>query len=318
MKTSLVCMVLLGPALVVAPACRKREPPKVEIFDEAATPAQTEALGSLAPPWQAPERVTLANGLLVHWLSEAETPAVHLRLILPTHGLKAAQQGAPALIAARALVSELEYLASRATGPEGSPRLASFAELHAGVDRLEVVMHSVASDTSTALAILAEALAADPNRALASARKALAGELRPVDTEVVATSELVAELRGGDAGRERIDAAVVQAVEESTLQDAWKALTDPRQALLVVHAKARLGDATMTAATTDLATRWRQKVSLLPGVDGRSEPAARPTGNKGSFQPVGYSQEAPRLICPGASRSERPTLLQAATIGSRP
>ena len=157
----------------------------------------------------------------------------------------------------------------------------------------------------------AEALAADPTRALGSARKALLSELRPVDTEVVATSELVAELRGGDAGRERIDAASLQALEESTLHDAWKALTDPRQALLVVHAKARLADAPMTGATTELATRWRQKVSLLSGVDGRSEPAAlrrlRPNKQPGSTgKHVTKVPLAPlrRIDTPGRGRAQ--------------
>ena len=301
---------VLGAALLLASGCRKREPPKVEIFDEAATPAQTEALGSLAPPWQAPERVTLGNGLLVHWLHEAETPAVHLRLILPTHGLKAAQQGAPALLAARALVLELEFLASRASGLEGAPRLASYVELHSAVDRLEVVLHGVAGETTTALAVLAEALAADPTRSLAAARKALQSELRPADTEVVATSELVAELRG-EAGRERIDPAALAAVEDSALQDAWKALTDPRQALLVVHAKARLAEAPMATATAEMATKWRQKVSLLPGVDGRSEATAlgRLRPNKQPSRISKHLTKAPlaplrRVDSPGRGRAQ--------------
>ncbi len=263
----------LGSLLVPTLGCRKREPPKVEIFDEAATPAQTEALGSLSPPWPAPERVMLDNGLLVHWLHEAETPALHLRLILPTHGLKAAQQGAAALVAARALVLELEQVAARPV-TEGSPRAPSYAELHVGVDRLEVVLHGVASDSTAAFATLTSALAADPTRALTSARRALASELRPLDTEAVATSELVAALRDSKPERERIDRAALDALTDAALLDAWKALTDPRQALLVVHARVRLADAASTTATTDLATRWRQKVSLLPGVDGRVEPTA--------------------------------------------
>ncbi len=260
--------------VLLALGCRKREPPKVEIFDEAATPAETEALGSLAPPWQAPERVTLANGLLVHWLHEAESPAVHLRLLLPTHGLKPAHQGAAALVVARALVGEIEAVAARPSGPEGKPRLACYVELDSGIDRLEVVVHGVADETTTALAVLAEALMVEPTRSLAGSRRVLQAELRPVDTEVLATSELVAQLRGGDAARERIDPGAMQALGDDVLLDAWKALTDPRQALLVVHAQVKLADAATTAATTEMATRWRQKVSLLPGVDGRSESAA--------------------------------------------
>lgn len=247
--------------------CRKREPPKVEIFDEAATPAQTEALGSLAPPWPAPERVVLANGLLVHWLHEAETPALHLRLILPTHALKPALQGAPALVAARALALELERL---------SPRLAVRVELRPALDRLEVAIHGVGGETDAVLAGLADALAGDPARTLGQARRQLLGELRPLDAETLAASEMVAALRGADAVRERIDHASLQAqgISDALLLDAWKALTDPRQALLVVHARGRLSEATDTVGIADLTDRWRQQVNLLAGNEARSEPQA--------------------------------------------
>ena len=260
-----LALAALAVLLSLGTACRKREPPKVEIFDEAATPAQTEALGSLAPPWPAPERVVLDDGLLVHWLHEADSPAVHVRLLLPTHGLKPALQGAPALVAARALGLELERM---------SPRLATRTELLPAVDRLELAVHGVAAETDAVLAGLADALAGDPTRALAQARRDLLAELRPLDAEAVAASEVVAALRGGDPARERIDAAAVQALGDGALLDAWKALTDPRQALLVVHAPSRLSDPAHAASTTDLATRWRQQVSLLPGVDGKSETAA--------------------------------------------
>jgi hypothetical protein len=246
----------------------------VEIFDEAATPAQTEALGSLAPPWPAPERVVLANGLLVHWLHEPETPALHVRLLLPTHALRPALQGAPALLAARALALELEQLAARPTAGEGARRLATRVELRGAVDRLEVAVHGVAGETGAVLVGIADVLAADPARALAQARRQLAAELRPVDAEALATSEVAAALTGGDAARERVDRAALQDVGDRQLLDAWRALTDPRQALLVVHASGRLADEATTAAATDMAAVWRQKVSLLPGNDAAAEPQA--------------------------------------------
>jgi hypothetical protein len=258
---------LAGLALILAfgTGCRKREPTKVEVFDEAATPAQTEALGSLAPPWRAPERVVLANGLLVHWLHEEGTPTVHVRLLLPTHGLKAGLQGAPALVAARGLALELEAM---------GPRLAVRAELRTGIDRFEVALHGVAQETVPLLAGLADALAADPTRALAAGRRALAAELRPIDAEAQAASELVATLTGTATERERVDRAAVTDATDKQLLDAWKALTDPRQALLIVHAPGKLADEAMAAATADVAERWRQRVSLLGGNDAGAEPQA--------------------------------------------
>lgn len=262
-RGAVVAALALG--LAFGTGCRRREATRVEVFDEAATPAQTEALGSLAPPWRAPERVVLANGLLIHWLHEEGTPAVHMRLLLPTHRLKGAQQGAAALVAARALELELEAMA---------PRLAMRAEMRAGVDRLEVALHGVAGETAPLLAGLADALAADPARALAAGRRQVLLELRPLDVEAQATSEAVAALTGDDAARERIDREAVTAVSDKHLLDAWRSLTDPRHAVLVVHAAGKLADEAMTTATADVGERWRQKVSLLAGNDAASEPKA--------------------------------------------
>jgi hypothetical protein len=258
-----VAVLALG--LAFGTGCRRREPIKVEPFDEAATPAETEALGSLAPPWRAPERVVLANGLLVHWLHEDGLPAVHVRLLLPTHGLKAGLQGAAALVAVRALALELEAL---------SPRLAARTEMRSGVDRFEVAVHGVAGETGALLAGLTDVLAEDPSRALVAGRRQALLELRPLDAEAQATSEVVAVLTGVDAARERIDRDTVSALTDKQLLDAWRALTDPRQAVLVVHAAGKLVDEANTAASTDMGERWRQKVSLLGGNDADAEPQA--------------------------------------------
>ncbi len=293
---------ILNLTLAFGTGCRKREPPRVEIFDEAATPAQTEALGSLAPPWPAPERVVLANGLLVHWLHEAETPALHLRLILPTHALKPALQGTAALVAARALALELERL---------SPRLAVRVELQPGLDRLELALHGVVGETDAVLSGLADALSGDPARALAQARRQLLTELRPLDAEALAASELMAILRGDAAVRERIDPALLQTqgLGDSQLLDAWKALTDPRQALLVVHARTRLSEAAGTAGVAELTERWRQQVNLLAGNEARSEPQAllRLRPNKSPPSTTNHLTRAPiaplrRVDPPGSGR----------------
>jgi len=265
MRRAAIVTLALGLGLALGTGCRKRDNTRVEVFDEAATPAQTEALGSLAPPWPAPERVVLANGLLVHWLHEEAAPAVHLRLLLPTHGLKGSLQGAPALVAARALELELEALA---------PRLAMRSELRTGIDRFEVAVHGVEAETGALLAGLTDVLAADPTRGLAASRRQVLAELRPLDAEAQATNELVATLTGVATERERIDVAAVEGATDKQLLDAWRALTDPRQVVLVVHGASKLADEAITAATGDVAERWRQKVSLLGGNDGAAEAQA--------------------------------------------
>lgn len=299
----------LAVVLALGTGCKRRDPVKVEVFDEAATPAETEALGSLAPPWRAPERVVLANGLLVHWLHEDGLPAVHIRLLMPTHGLKAGLQGAAALVAARALELELEAL---------SPRLAMRAEMRSGVDRFEVAVHGVAGETTALLAGLADVLAEDPTRALAAGRRQVLVELRPLDAETQATSEAVAALTGGEAARERIDRDAVTAVSDKQLLDAWKALTDPRQALLIVHAAGKLADEAMTAASVDVGERWRQRVSLLAGNDADAEPQAlvrlrreKPPGRSGKNLTKSPIAPLQRVDPPNRGRSQ---LVLARTI----
>jgi hypothetical protein len=124
------------------------------------------------------------------------------------------------------------------------------------------------------LAGFADALSGDPGRALAQAHRMLLSELQPLDAEALGASELVAVLRAADATRERVDAAALKGLDEAALLDAWKALTDPRQALLVVHTRTRLSEVAGAAGVTDLTERWRQQVSLLGGNEARSEPQA--------------------------------------------
>lgn len=255
---------LLGLALGLAPAaaCKRRETQKIQIFDEATPPALTEALGALAPPWPAPERVVLGDGLLVHWLREPETPAVHLRLLLPTAHLKPVHQGAPAFIAARAVAHELEALASR---------LAIRVELAARPGRFEVAIHGVDVELDAILAALGDVFTAELAGPLARARKVALAELRPLDSEAIALAALTNMLLGTPIAAERVAHADVQDVLDITAQHAWEALTDPRRALLVVHA----GDALEQhePALGELAGRWRQRVGLIAS-DADAEPQA--------------------------------------------
>lgn len=254
---------LLALGLALVPACKRRETQKVQIFDEATPPALTEALGALAPPWPAPERVVLGDGLLVHWLREPESPAVHLRLLFPTAHLKPVHQGAPAFIAARAVAHELEALASR---------LAIRVELAVRPGRFEVAIHGVDAELTALLAALGDVFTAELAGPLARARKVALTELRPLDSEAIALASLTNMLLGTPLAAERIAHADVQDVLDITAQHAWEALTDPRRAILVVHA----GDALEQhePALEELAGRWRQRVGLIASGDASAEPQA--------------------------------------------
>ncbi len=256
---SLAALALL---LSVGPGCKRKDTHKVEVFDEAPPPALTEALGALSPPWPAPERVELGSGLLVHWLREAGTPAAHVRLVFPTAGLAPELQGAPALIAARAVSHELEALGAR---------LALRVELVPRIGRLEVAIHAAAADLPDLLTALGDIFSAVTlEGSLARARKLALTELRPLDSESVAVAALTNMLLGTAPGAELIDGSAAIAASDTAAQDAWKALTDPRRALMIVHA----GDPLEThdGALTELGTRWRQRVQLVSA--GAAEPKA--------------------------------------------
>lgn len=248
----LLCACVL---LSLGTACKRKETIKVEIFDEAPPPALTDALGALAPPWPAPERVVLRDGLLVHWLREAGTPAVHLRLVLPTGDLKPALQGAPALIAARGVALELEALATR---------LALRVEFTPRAGRYEIVVHGVDAELPALLVGLGDIFsAANLDTSLIRARRQVLRELRPPDAEAQALAAVTARLLGGDPATELITASAVEAAADPAVRDAWEALTDPRGALLVVHAGDEL--AAHEDGLEELAARWRPRAKLLAG-----------------------------------------------------
>ncbi|WAS94911.1 hypothetical protein [Nannocystis punicea] len=251
--------------LSLGTACKRKDTVKVEIFDDIAPPALTEALGALAPPWPAPERVVLADGLLVHWLREEGTPAVHLRLVFPTGDLKPALQGAPALIAARSVALELEQLAAR---------LSIRVEFTPRAGRYEIAVHGVDAELSAILAGLGDIFSAPGlDGPLARARKQVAHDLRPPDAEAQALGVLTASLLGAVPANEFITANAVQEAPETALRDAWEALTDPRSALLVVHAGDPL--AAHEAGLGDLAGRWKQRVKLIAAGEATEEALVR-------------------------------------------
>jgi hypothetical protein len=247
-------LLALAALLSLGPACKRKDTVKVEIFDDAPPPALTEALGALAPPWPAPSRVVLGNGLLVHWLHEPDAAAVHLSLVFPTYGLKASQQGAAALIAARAVALQLEGLATR---------LALRVEFTPRTGRYEIAVHGVDADLPAILSALGDLLAAPGRDLLARARKTALTELRPPDAEALALGAVTSMLLGTDPAAEQITAQAVADVPDPALQNAWEALTDPRRALLIVHAGDPL--ATHDPALAAFGARWRHGLNLLAG-----------------------------------------------------
>lgn len=235
-------------AIVIAIACalaackRHRAPPVQEVWDEEPVPEAAEAIGNLAPPWPAPVRGQLDNGLLTFWLHEADTPALHLRLLVPTGGAKAPQTEAAAAIA--------EYLRWELT--RRTKRFEAGVALVHAPDRIELAVAARGRDLGGILGAIGIVLAARAPSGLDAARDRLANSIDDDRADELATEAVLDALLGrGD----RIDGGRLRALTRADLVDAWEQLSDPRDHVLIVHA-----GTTAEAAKTDLrrlASHWR-------------------------------------------------------------
>ncbi len=233
-------------------ACKRREMPKVELLDEDGTPPETEAISALAPPWPPAERVVLGNDLLVHWLTEEGSPALHVRVLLPTHGLDDLPRGA-ATVVAEALAIELR---------RWTQRYGTSVELASKIDRYEVAVHGLDSKMDAIIAGLGRVVAIEePEGLLIRARDAVAAGLPKIDAEVLALTTLVGILDDRDPARDRLSQEDVRDLEAKALVGAWEAIVDPKRAMLVVHAGRPVGERAMTR----LAKAW-SRGGLLSGL----------------------------------------------------
>ncbi|HFE45540.1 MAG TPA: hypothetical protein ENJ18_08600, partial [Nannocystis exedens] len=211
-----------------AAACKRREMPKVELLDDDGTPPETEAISALAPPWPPAERVVLGNDLLVHWLAEEDSPALHIRVLLPTHGLEDELAPGAAAVVAEALALELRRF---------TQRYGSTVELVSRVDRFEVAVHGLDSKTAAIIAALSRVLSLEKSEALLlRARDAVVAGLPEIGAETLVLTNLVGLLDGRDPGRDRLSKEGIASLESGVLVEAWQRVLDPRRALLVVHA----------------------------------------------------------------------------------
>jgi len=236
--------------------------PKVELLDEDGTPPETEAIGALAPPWPPAERVVLSNDLLVHWLTEEGSPALHVRLLLPTHSLDDGMAPGTAAVVAEAVALELR---------RWTQRYGTTVELAPRVDRYEVAIHGRDSKTEAIVAGLGRVVAlAEPEGLLLRAQEAVAAGLPALAADTLALTTLVGLLDGRDPERERLTKESVEALEMEGLLEAWGALLDPKRVMLVVHAGRTIE--TGERAMTRLAKAWTRG-GILSGI-GKAEEKA--------------------------------------------
>lgn len=200
-----------------------------------------------AKVWDQVERLVLGDGLLVHWLPEAEAARLHLRLLIPTESGRTPLPAAQLNILANAM---REQLALRTRG------LHVRVSVHPAPGRIEVSLRGDTKDTERIFGALGRAMGSEPGtkvfeglltRELADHKRLDAGE--------AASSALLSTLL--ELPREHLasSSAEVQALSANELRKSWRAFVNPREAVLVVHGEGT--PASAEPALNKLSDAWR-------------------------------------------------------------
>ncbi|MCA9682950.1 MAG: hypothetical protein KC457_12185 [Myxococcales bacterium] len=212
----------------------------------------------LAPPWQAPAISQLDNGALLYWLHEPDNPAFHLRLLLPTtiHGDKLDAAGTA--VALTALEQRLQARLRRISD--------SSLDLRSRPGRVEVAVHGRDRDAEALIAAVADSLAdAGSPKLLAMAQgKVVAGQGR-TQPEVLATAGLVSRLLDQPLEQEFTDEQQVAALSKGRLEKAWSLLTDPRDAVVLIHSGREPGQESAALAAARMGVRWKAPIGIGSG-----------------------------------------------------
>jgi hypothetical protein len=252
-RAQLLTIVALVGGLVGGCRCRQETLAPVVFGDGDRTPIDPNSV--LAPPWEPPLVAILDNGAMLHWLHEPQNPAFHVRVLLPT-SLDADKLGAAAIAVA------IEALELRLAG-----RLRRFGDAESDIrsrpGRVEIALHGRDSDAGALLEVLAETLAdaGDP-KLLAVAQGKVLARHREAEASAVAAAGLVSELLGHGVEHEYASKQDLVDLNKNRLERSWSLLTNPRNALVVVHSGSELEDEAMRAAITRLGSRWKAPFGL--------------------------------------------------------
>lgn len=236
-------MIGLAVALAITGCKRHRAPPVQEVWDEEPVPEEAEAIGNLAPPWPAPVRGQLDNGLLTFWLHETDTPALHVRLLVPT----TARADAPSAEASASIAEHVR----RELGKRLERWNADVTIAH-GPDRFEVAIAARDRDLAAVLGAVSIIMAGRAPAGLDAARDRVVAAADDPTTLDVAAEAVLDELIGR---RDRVDTGQLRALDRTELVEAWEELTDPRALVLLVHAGTPAEAA--KAELRKLASHWR-------------------------------------------------------------
>jgi hypothetical protein len=244
-RASIIPLVL---ALGTLGGCKRQTTPEVEgVWDDQPTTGQTEAIANLAPAWPTPTRAMLDNGLLTFWLHEEEAVAFHARLLFPT------SRGKSSPLSAEQVAVVVEMLR------EGlERRLARYdvtVEVTHGPGRVEIATHGRDEQALLIVRGIGSALSLrDPASTLEAARDRLTKEVGVPQADEVAVTSLASHLLGLDTSSERIEPEALARLDRRALMRGWETLTDPRDAVLVVHSGLAAAEARVDVGR--LSQRW--------------------------------------------------------------
>ncbi|PRQ00559.1 hypothetical protein [Enhygromyxa salina] len=212
----------------------------------------------LAPPWEPPLVAQLDNGAVMHWLRETDSPAFHVRVLLPT-AVDADKLSAAATTAA---LEAIELRLSARLRRIFDARL----ELSSRPGRVEIAIHGRDADAEELLAALASTFADAGNpKLLAIAQGKVLARHREAGPSALAAAALASKLLDHPLAHEYASKQDLLDLSKNRLEKGWSLLTDPRDAVVLVHSGRSPADEGMSEAVARLGTRWKAPIGFGSG-----------------------------------------------------
>jgi hypothetical protein len=250
--------VVLGFALNAGCRCNEDKTLAPVEFDQADDRYAVDPNSVLAPPWQPPVVAQLHNGALLHWLHEADTPAFHVRVLLPT-----AEH--PDKLTAASVSSALEAIELR-LGPRLRRLPDARLERRSRPGRVEVAVHGRDADAEALLDALTDTFADAGNpKLLAVAQGKVVARHREAGPSALATAALASVLLEHPLANEYASKDDLVELSKNRLEKGWHLLTDPRHAVVLVHSPRHPEDEPLAGAIERLGTRWKGPLGFGSG-----------------------------------------------------
>jgi hypothetical protein len=250
--------VVLGFALNAGCRCKDEKTLAPVVFEQGGDQTGVDPNHVLAPPWQPPLVAQLDNGALLHWLREDDTTAFHVRVLLPT-AVDADK------LSAAAISSALEAIELR-LGPRLRRLPDARLELRSAPGRVEIAIHGRDADAEALLDALADTMADGGNpKLLAVAQGKVVARHREAGPSALATAALASLLLEHPLTNEYASKQDLVELSKNRLEKGWHQLSDPRDAVVLVHSRRHPEDEPLAAALERLGSRWKGPLGFGSG-----------------------------------------------------